>query len=476
MKRKILTSLLTVALIITMMPLNVFAAETPSAQAEEGLDDLVMSKQAWLEDDGTYTIQLDAYAKGIVSTTTTKVVKPADIVLVLDQSGSMVQEEIDGIPTNKFDEVDGVTNKNLAENTYYYEVDGEYFKINTKKELIDKQVTWLGQDGKTYTDDELSYSWTRKYDGQVYYTATPFVTDSLSTWTRTHKTSLGFINKFWYVNDKTEEESDSAYSAKDARNEFTNSYDDDAHMVEFHNDGAPAAGDTNADDPYYVVAVYTPVTKQEVNTYRYTYSYTDYNGREVVIGQSEEGTETSVDNSECALSPIYKKGTETGTRLDALKYAANEFIENIHSSAVNNNVDHRVAIVGFASDDYGNSSNQYYYSNTELFKGSTQYNYAVNGKQSTYNTTGNLASNHYDSAYQNVLTAEGYENVQASIDALAGHGGTHPSLGFEMANGIFNANNDAGRTKIIIFLTDGKPGDSGYDTTEADATIAKVNT
>ena len=102
MKRKILTSLLTVALIITMMPLNVFAAETPSVQAEDALDDLVLNKQAWLEDDGTYTIQLDAFARGVVSKTTTQVVKPADIVLVLDQSGSMVQQTIEGIPTNTF--------------------------------------------------------------------------------------------------------------------------------------------------------------------------------------------------------------------------------------------------------------------------------------------------------------------------------------------------------------------------------------
>ena len=480
MKRKILTSLLTVALIITMMPLNVFAAETPSAQAEEGLDDLVMSKQAWLEDDGTYTIQLDAFARGVVSKTTTQVVKPADIVLVLDQSGSMVQQTIEGIPTNTFETVDNVTNKNLTEGAYYYEVDGEYFRINAKKELIDKEVTWVGEDGKTYTDDQISYYWERKYDGQKYYTATPFVTNSLSKWTRTHKTTISIINTFWYLNDATGEDSDGTWeratSAKGARDNFINKFDDDAHTVEFHNDGAPSSGDTSADDPYYVAAVYTAVTKQEVNTYRYTYSYTDFTGREVVIGQSTTGTETGVDNAVCEVEPIYVRGTTTGTRLEALKYAANEFLYAVHESAVKNNVDHRIAVVGFASDDYGDSSNQYYYSNTELFKGATQYNYAVNGKQSTYNTDGNLADDYYASAYENVLTSDGYTNVQASIGALAGHGGTHPDLGFKMANGIFASNNEAGRTKVVIFLTDGKPGDSGFDTDVADATLSEVST
>lgn len=471
MKGKKLIRLVAMLFAITMLPVNVYAAE------DGNTDGLVMNKQAWLEDDGTYTIQLDAFAKGEVSTTTTKVVKPADIILVLDQSGSMVQEEIEGIPTNKFVETNGVTNKNLTEKAYYYEVGGEYFKINAKKELINKITTWVGQDGKTYTDDELSYSWPRAFDGQVYYTATPFVTASLKTYTREYK-----YTQAYYVNDKdSSDHTRKAFvmSAAGARETFLEKKKTDSTTVEFHNDGIPeGVSGWTAENPYYVAAVYTAVTKQEVTTYRYTYSYTDANGREVVIGQSTEGTETAVDNATCEVSPIYVKGTEPGTRLDALKYAANEFVNDIHDSAVKNNVKHRVAVVGFASNAYGDSDNQYYYANTELFKGATQYNYAVNGKQSTYNTAGNLASSQYASAYQNVLTSEGYANVQASVGELAGHGGTHPSLGFEMANGIFGANSEtgSGRTKIVIFLTDGQPGDQGFDTTEADATLSQVKT
>lgn len=464
----IIAGLLSLAMVVTMLP-----SSTMTVHAEGELDNLVMNKEVWLEDDGTYTVQLDAYAKGQVTTETVKKVVPSDIILVLDQSGSMVNKTITGIPSNTFSEVSGITNAALAAGAYYYKVDDEYYRVTATKETISNVVTWVGEDGKSYTDDQISYTWMDSMKRE-YTPATPYVTASLSTWTRTHQTAV-FINTFWYVNDTTNKESSHRINAKDARTAFSDEYDDDSHTVEFHNDGAPAAGDTDADDPYYVAAVYTAVTKQEVKTYRYTYTYTDANGKDIVIGQSSVGTETEVDSATCSVSPLYQRDTREGTRLEALEYAANEFIESIRTSAVKNNVDHRVAVVGFASDDYGSSSNSYYYSNTELFVGDTQYNYALSGKESTYNTEGNLASNHYGDAFQSVLTKDGYNNLQASIDELAGYGGTHPSLGFEMANGIFAANDTTEtRAKIIIFLTDGEPGDSGFDSTEASTTYTQA--
>ncbi|MEI3339213.1 MAG: vWA domain-containing protein [Eubacterium sp.] len=52
---------------------------------------VVVTKTATLEDDGTYTINLSAYATGTTTTVTEKSGVPLDIVLVLDQSGSMSQ-------------------------------------------------------------------------------------------------------------------------------------------------------------------------------------------------------------------------------------------------------------------------------------------------------------------------------------------------------------------------------------------------
>lgn len=477
---KVLTAVLAIAMVMTVVP------ERPAAAAEtstsSGNENLVLNKEARLEDDGTYTIQLEAYAKGNVTTETYKKVVPADIVLVLDQSGSMTQQTISGIPGNTYTQVSGsLTNAQVSEGSYYYQVGQNYYPIEVKKELISVTTTWLGQDGKTYTDDQLSYSWKRAYDGQVYNTAKPFVTESLKTYTRESR-SLGVGDSFWYTNDKDSNDTTkvsvgNALSAKDAREKFLDKKKTDSNTVEFQNEGAPGTGTEN-DNPYYVAAVYTTVTKEEVKTYRYTYSYTDTEGNTITIGSNENG-----ENGACAISPLYTRDTTTGYRLDALKYAANKFVANIYASAKKNNVDHRVAVVGFASNQYTGSNSEYYYSNSELFVGATQYNYMNGGKESTYNKSGSLAADNYNKAFQNVLTTAGHANVLASIEALAGKGATFPSIGFDMANGVFAANNNSyvlddgttgTRSRIVIFLTDGVPGTTGFEQTEVTATEEKA--
>ena len=465
---------MTAALSLTMLPSTASAVES-----DPSLDNLVMNKTVQLEDNGTYTINLEAYAKGQVSTETVKRVVPADIVLVLDQSGSMEQSRIDGIPSDTYTEVtDSLTNGQVADGDYYYKVGDNYYPVTAERQTIGVETRWRGQDGNYYTEDQLSYSWSRKSDGMVYNTATPFVTSSLKTFTRDHSSFIG-IQSFWYVNDIDENEtSDSGISAARAREKFSDEYDTSSTTVEFHNDGNPG-DDTSNDDPYYVAAVYTAVTREEVRTYQYTYSYIDENGQQVIIGTSEGS-----DSDPCTVSPLYTRDTKDGERLDALKYAADRFIDSIRSSAIANDVDHRVAVVGFGSDEYQGQWNEYYYSNTELFIGANQYNYANGGRESTYNSYGNLAADHYDEAFQSVNTSQGYQNLQASADALAGYGATYPSLGFEMANGIYASNDNSyttsdgtkeERSRIVVFLTDGEPGDTGYSATEAQNTINQVN-
>lgn len=56
-------------------------------------DSLKLEKHVTPNDDGTYTVHLEAYTTGTVTTTTST--KPCDIVLVLDQSGSMA-DDFDG--------------------------------------------------------------------------------------------------------------------------------------------------------------------------------------------------------------------------------------------------------------------------------------------------------------------------------------------------------------------------------------------
>lgn len=80
------------------------AAANDAETKEEGL---ILNKTATANKDGTYTITLESYVTGKVETSTTVTSKPADIVLVLDVSGSMDDEM--QIPGSELDEEKGKT-------------------------------------------------------------------------------------------------------------------------------------------------------------------------------------------------------------------------------------------------------------------------------------------------------------------------------------------------------------------------------
>ena len=87
-KKRALASALALTMAASVLPTAGFAAGgsgTGTPLADTG--DLVLNKTAKLENDGTYTIQLEAFSTGEVTTVSTQT--PTDIVLVLDVSGSM---------------------------------------------------------------------------------------------------------------------------------------------------------------------------------------------------------------------------------------------------------------------------------------------------------------------------------------------------------------------------------------------------
>ena len=85
MKKRILSMLLSLTLLVSMA-VPVTAETVNERSGNEGME---ISKTAKINDDGTYTITLEAYATGEkIITDITKDV-PTDVILVLDQSGSM---------------------------------------------------------------------------------------------------------------------------------------------------------------------------------------------------------------------------------------------------------------------------------------------------------------------------------------------------------------------------------------------------
>ena len=168
------------------------------------------------------------------------------------------------------------------------------------------------------------------------------------------------------------------------------------------------------------------------------------------------------------------------SRLAALKNTVSTFADAVADKAkgeigTDDDVNHRIAMVGFASgydDDYGD-----YYGNTEVFVGATQYTY--NAGRTNNASNANSAQSHYNDVFQSMDTTSGQTNIDASIDKLAADGGTLTDLGMEMANGILNANpvpDGEKRNRVIIVFTDGAPGWSGYDSDVANAAITQAGT
>lgn len=170
---------------------------------------------------------------------------------------------------------------------------------------------------------------------------------------------------------------------------------------------------------------------------------------------------------------FYKQGSATTTtRLDALKTAVTNFANAVKEKSAgadgiagnNDDVDHRIAVVGFAGDE-----ENYNLRNSEVFIGSTQYTYGL------------PAQGQYKNAFQSMKTEEGYQNVLASKEALDASGGTFINLGLEMANGIFEANPiepNEKRNRVVIVFTDGIPGmyTNRFDDGVASDAISQANT
>ena len=98
MKKKFLALVLTLAMVLSLVPATALATGATQEGNNQGPVEvtgsdndkkLTMKKTVMPNKDGTYTVRLESYAKGEVTTTTTT--KQMDIVLLLDVSGSMNQ-------------------------------------------------------------------------------------------------------------------------------------------------------------------------------------------------------------------------------------------------------------------------------------------------------------------------------------------------------------------------------------------------
>ena len=442
---RILGVFLSFAMAVTMFPTMASANEGTSTQADDN-SPVQLSKTATLQSDGTYTIDLEAYVTGEIVTQIERKNKPTDIILVMDQSGSM-SWSMSGLPDNNYTEAGALTNAEAYAGSYYYRVGNEYFPVTVKYASTSNVEKYVDDAGNEYDESQVATTWTNYY-GDVIEANGPYLISSLIPVYR-YKWGGGYYYlehdaDFALLGRPTSgvvAGSSTTFDQTSLRNELRNNYQ--GYTVQFE----------NGHD--YTAAIYTQLTP--VYSHTYEYYYTDADGNLVAL--PSVGTSN---DSECPYT-LYETGDSNGTRLDVLQYAAHKFVDGVMADAHTNDIDHRVAVVGFAS----NPNEQY--DNTELLTGVTPtteeiptefsdhyypdgyaHNGAFYGTTAYYGAVGN--------ALQSVTSSKA--NIDTAIDSLTAHGATRSDLGMQMAQDILSARGDKSRDAIVVFFTDGEPTSS----------------
>ena len=409
------------------------AAGDTDPSSDNGNNGMVVNKTSvYNEETGAYDITLEAYATGskVISTVTSDI--PTDIVLVLDQSGSMGdnfstttadswvsygKRTNDANYNNRMDSSNNKKNRNL----YYKLSDGGYAEVLMDRSEAGTVKKYTEYSGNNYSCNHSSDTLYTEVNGQ-------YVKVSVSS--EYDYTSAVYIYTYTYTAP------DSSPVTETSRGPF-------------------------GDPPF-------PIYKEEtVTEYAYTYSYT-VNGTRTDIGTST-GADTVFETE------FYQKipsGTKI-TRLEALKNAAATFANSVEEKAkgadgvlgTEDDISHRIAVVGFASKSgYGD--------NTELLSiaGSNSGNVGV-----AYHS---ITGQNLKDVLQEVDTSAGQTMVSTAIDALAASGATRTDLGLDMAQRILSANPvQPTRNRVVIVFTDGAPTSfNGFEKDVADNAITYAGT
>ena len=370
---------------------------------------LIISKDVSAPVDGVYTITLEAYVTGNVEIKRQSM--PTDIILVLDQSGSM-DDTMGG--NGYFEYTNTAANAfNYYRNNFYIKNGSDYIKVNVTRnsETTTRYDVYNNYNGEEYNGwyyDNSRRNNLHYKDGDEYYQVTVSRTDRNGTYTYT------------YIKDGET----ITLATSDGRN-------------------------TNPNLTLYGISTQTTYTG---------YTFTPEGGTGVTYGPTESLNGKG----------YYYYGTDNRSKLQILKDTVTDFATAVVTDAngadgtrgTEDDVDHHLAIVGFGRANYGDSP----YYNTELFVGGTQYQYG-----------GTTISAQYANALQDMNTESGVNNITASIADLDGEGGTYVDLGIEMANNIWAAKTSNGtdfsryvdgdgnviRNRVVIVFTDGAPGYNG---------------
>lgn len=430
-KTRILSLLLCLCMLCTLiLPAAATEGETP-----EPVSPMVVNKTATANGDGTYTITLEAFATGEKITSQISKDVPTDIILVLDQSGSMA---------DKMSVYNFTPYKDKSNDAYYNLRHNGGTNPNLYHKLHEEST------GDKYTTVSVTKTVTYRALGD------------LPNYSRRNECYWNYQNNLYEKVGKEYKKVTFAYSRGGlfSGDKYTYTFADGIAVTSYGDDDKPKFGDRGP--------LYTP--NADDNNTEYTYTYTDKDGVKRTIGTSK-GKDTKP-----TKFTLYERYATTGTttRLEALRAAVGDFVDSVNTKAKGqdgtlgtaDDINHRIAVVGFASKD------DYRY-NTELLSISGDNSGSV-GVRYTRISDQNLKD-----VLQSMDTQPGQAMVNSAISVLAANGATEIDLGMDMAQRILNANpvsTGENRNRVVVVFTDGSPTrGSGFQKSVAQSAITKAN-
>lgn len=429
---------------LAKMSANDYGIALIDENAEDPDGNNLVTSKTTIKTDAGYKVRIEAFATGTTTTIQQDKAIPADIILVLDQSGSMANSFNVKIEAGYHEYGKNLTNDdywkliNADKKTVWYKVsDQQWVQVQVEKvytgnpeySQISKPDRW--EEG-TYREKLLNMA----DSGDLYYLVNGNYVQVLVE----RYTNYYSYYRYYYMNGTQKVV-----------------IEEDLYV----NYGAPQKTYYENKQPY---------------TYRYFYTVdTNENGQydegvdaKVIIVENSAGKTTAplpfgTDDSFYYYETTNNDNGQT-TNLQALKDAVTTFADQVAAKAAADKVNHRLAIVGFASQS-GNGNN------TEILTVSGTNSGSV-GVQ--YN---NLDDSDYQNAFQDMSTEPGKTMVTNAINALTAQGATEADLGMEMAVNIFakdlyTPKEGEVRNKVVIMFTDGSPTTyDGFDGSVANDAI-----
>lgn len=518
--RRMISAVLVVMLLLSVLPGVAFGITTNDIDTKGTTtgpyddSELYLGKTATLEDDGSYTIRLEAFATGNPVTTQLRSGLPLDIVLVLDQSGSMfsnnyletlresVDEFIDVIAANgrtigvthrvgivgfASDEDDGSsgnddnTDHELAGgNDEYYVNTGVFledgsFKNYGAAQTTSNYVPFDGEPVPTGTYFVRIGNYYRQLTASTNYelVSNPAIdrTDLYARVSNTYYPAVYADNAYYAVTELDTNETyyvdiDGVKTAITARVTTNVDYDQVNTITNADGQVYYIDTDTSADGENWI-AVTCKASGSWLNR---TYTWTGSDGK--TYTRSNNGTYFTQSGSSTRYDPHTRSETTTVTWTTADGTVVNLENVTVYECLSGWIYEQNGTRHVYTGDLYRANGTAWTYSGTTYDPETTQF--------LVREVVGGLTNDDYRDALMPVTDGEAgagrvTEALNIAVSKIAASGATRISLGMELAKNILDNRSSLGdedkRQTVVIVFTDGTPGYAGFEDKEANAAM-----